>query len=226
MTSKPLISIIIPTYNRADLIGETLDSIVAQTYTHWEALIIDDGSTDTTDAVLERYTQKDSRLRYLERPAHRPKGGNVCRNIGLEEAKGDYIVFFDSDDLMTPNHLQVKVEGMQQHKADFVITKTKNLTEGKPLPKHYYAFDEHAITPHNYIVQNINWLTLDVCVKKELATSIRFNERLQSGQEFNYFSKLISKSDNAVFLAREVSLRRLHSDSIRSKLKNRNKEYF
>jgi len=63
-----------------------------------------------------------------------------------------------------------------------------------------------------------------VCIKRELATSIRFNENLKSGQEYNYFSKLISKSDHAIFIAKEVSLRRIHTESIRSTLKSKNEE--
>lgn len=213
-----LISIIIPTYNREHLIAETLDSILEQTHATWEALIIDDGSTDTTDALLEQYTQKDSRFQYYKRPETSLKGGNVCRNIGLEKARGDYIVFFDSDDLMTVDHLAVKVAAMLKHNCDYCITQTKNMSGNATFPKHYYAFDNFEITAHNYIVQNINWLTLDVCVKSDLAKAVRFNEQLKSGQEYNYFSKLVLKSTNAVFIPEYVSLRRIHDGSIRSNL--------
>ena len=89
-----LISIIIPTYNRAHLIGETLDSVLAQTYPHWECLFIDDGSTDNSIEVIQAYTKQDKRMKLFTRPAHRMKGANACRNIGLENAVGEYIVFF------------------------------------------------------------------------------------------------------------------------------------
>ena len=77
---KPLVSIIIPTYNRAHLIAETLDSIIAQTYTNWECIVVDDGSTDPTDELMETYCKKDSRFQYYHRPKNRPKGANACRN--------------------------------------------------------------------------------------------------------------------------------------------------
>ena len=86
MTSQPLVSIIIPTFNRAHLIGETLDSILAQTYTHWECLITDDGSTDNSIEIIQEYVTKDTRFKLFTRPANRPKGANACRNIGLEKA--------------------------------------------------------------------------------------------------------------------------------------------
>lgn len=97
---KPLISIIIPTYNRAHLIGETLDSILSQTYANWECIIVDDGSTDNTSAVLEGYL-KDKRFNFFNRENNRKKGPSSCRNIGIENATGNLIMFLDSDDLIT-----------------------------------------------------------------------------------------------------------------------------
>lgn len=214
----PLISIIIPTYNRAHLIGETLDSILAQTYTNWECLITDDGSTDNSIAVIQEYVNKDTRFKLFTRPANRPKGANACRNIGLENAVGEYIVFFDSDDLMTPDHLQVKIDGMLTNQCDYVITRTKFFNVDKPLGANNYRFNQYELTPYNYISQAVNWLTYDVCLKSEIAKKLNFNEALQSGQEFNYFSKLVYISTNYKFIDQVVSLRRYHTDSIRSKL--------
>src|SRR5690554_8063110 len=112
---QPLISIIIPTFNRAHLIGETLDSILAQTYQNWECVVVDDGSTDNTDEVMAAYMAKDARFQYHHRPPEKTKGANACRNAGLDLAAGEYIVFFDSDDLMTPDHLKVKISAIQAH---------------------------------------------------------------------------------------------------------------
>ena len=77
-----LVSIIIPTYNREHLIGETLNSIIAQTHTNWECIVVDDGSTDNTEEVLKNYKEKDKRFIFLKRPDNLPKGANTCRNIG------------------------------------------------------------------------------------------------------------------------------------------------
>src|SRR5690606_29154155 len=85
------------------------------------------------------------------------------------------------------------------------------------------------ITAFNYVTQKINWLTLDVCLKSSLAQSISFNENLQSGQEYNYYCKLVHKSIHAVFIDKIVSLRRHHDSSIRANLKTTrqiNKSYF
>lgn len=216
--AKEFVSIIIPAFNRAHLIGETLDSIIAQSYINWECLVVDDGSTDTTVSVIEEYVENDSRIKLFKRPDSKPKGANACRNIGLNEAEGDYIVFFDSDDLMTENHLEVKVIGMREFDCDYVITKTQYFNYNNDGINKYYQFDKFPITPYNYVSQKINWLTYDICLKASLAKSISFNENLQSGQEYNYFSKLVHISTNGEFIDQVVTLRRHHDDSIRSLL--------
>ena len=81
---KPLLSIIIPTYNRAHLIEATLDSIKSQDFDDWECIVVDDGSTDNTPIVLANYVKEDGRFRYLHRPKNRKKGPNSCRNFGFE----------------------------------------------------------------------------------------------------------------------------------------------
>lgn len=89
---EPLVSIIIPTYNRAHLIGETLDSVLAQTYENWECIVVDDGSTDHTDEVMAEYCAKDSRFRYFHRPDTHKPGGNGARNYGFLMSRGEFVV--------------------------------------------------------------------------------------------------------------------------------------
>lgn len=220
---RDLVSIIIPIYNRAHLIGETLDSVLAQTYANWECIIVDDGSTDGTVKVLNNYSAKDTRFQLYHRSVDKPKGANSCRNIGLENAIGKYVVFFDSDDIMTPNHIQVKISVIEKNELDYVITRTKFFNTDLDYINKYYQFDKYEITPYNYVSQIINWLTYDIIIKTDLAKCIQFNEDLHSGQEYNYFSKLVHYSCNAIFVNKIVTLRRYHEDSIRSRLKKNNK---
>ena len=115
MLEQPLVSIIIPTYNRAHLIGETLDSVLAQTYQNWECLVVDDGSTDGTKSVISQYITNDGRIKFFKRPENKPKGANACRNIGLNEAQGKYIVFFDSDDLMYIDFIEKQAKTLKDN---------------------------------------------------------------------------------------------------------------
>ena len=92
---QPLISIIIPTYNRAHLISETLESILAQTYTNWECIIVDDASTDNTVEIIDKFIKKDNRFTLYIRPNDLPKGASSCRNLGIKNNNGKYVLFSD-----------------------------------------------------------------------------------------------------------------------------------
>ena len=121
-----MISIIIPIYNREHLIEETIKSINAQTYTNWECIIVDDGSTDNTIAITKTLIKSDVRFQFFERPADFEKGPSSCRNYAITKMKGDYIQFFDSDDVMHPEHLQKKMEAIKDN--DFVVCKLQEFS--------------------------------------------------------------------------------------------------
>lgn len=99
----PLVSVVIPTYNRAALLCEAVDSVLQQTYRNIEVIVVDDGSTDDTRAVMEKYGDK---VRYSRRPN---AGVNAARNLGFKQARGEYIALLDSDDLWAPYKLDLQV---------------------------------------------------------------------------------------------------------------------
>lgn len=118
---NPVVSIITPSFNRANIIHETADSIFKQSYPHWEWVITDDGSTDNSWELLQQYAAKDQRVKIFNRNRE-PKGACVCRNISVENCTGDYVLFLDTDDLMTSFCLQQRVDTILQYPAaDFVI---------------------------------------------------------------------------------------------------------
>lgn len=105
----PLVSVVIPTFNRSDLLPDAIDSVVDQTYRNWELIIVDDGSTDDTEQVVNSYS--DSRVRYTENTGSKGPGG--ARNTGVRKAKGGYIAFLDSDDVWTSGKLRAQVDCME-----------------------------------------------------------------------------------------------------------------
>lgn len=140
---EPQLSIIIPVYNRAKVLIETLQSIREQTFTAFECLVVDDGSTDGTIELVREWTQQDDRFVLLQRPEDLPKGANSCRNLGFSKAQGHYVNWFDSDDLMVAEHYQEKVNMLLAHPTlDAVVsglyyfdetgTKKKNPNNGLP----------------------------------------------------------------------------------------------
>ena len=100
------VSIIVPIYNRYELISYTLESILKQGFVNWECILVDDYSTDQTVNILNDYAQKDIRFKVIANQSK--KGSQGSRNTGLQQATGDLIVFFDSDNIMYPNHLEKK----------------------------------------------------------------------------------------------------------------------
>lgn len=117
-----LVSIIIPVYNRANIIAETLESVINQTYENWECIIVDDGSTDNTVAVLNTYSEKDSRIKVYTRPFVKRKGASSCRNYGFYKSKGSFIQYLDSDDLISENKLEVQVGLLENSSHDVFCT--------------------------------------------------------------------------------------------------------
>jgi glycosyltransferase involved in cell wall biosynthesis len=118
---RPVVSIIIPSFNRAELIAETLDSVRRQTFADWEAIVVDDGSTDATLEIASRCEAREPRIRVLSRNRE-PKGAAACRNIGLAAARGDYVIFLDSDDMLAPDCLKQRTRVMSENSgADFAV---------------------------------------------------------------------------------------------------------
>ncbi|MBO0357370.1 glycosyltransferase [Hymenobacter sp. BT186] len=125
-----LVSIIIPCYNYGWLLPETLDSVLTQTYPHWECIIIDDGSTDNSRAVGEEYQARDTRFRYIYQEN---KGMSAARNTGVAAAKGQYIQFLDSDDLLVPRKLETQVLLLEAHpEVDIVYGDVRCFRQGQP----------------------------------------------------------------------------------------------
>ena len=115
------VSIITPSFNRADVISETAQSIFNQTYKNWEWVITDDGSTDESMKILQQYAAADNRVKLFERKRE-PKGACTCRNISIENSTGDYLLFLDSDDLLASFCLQQRVNTMHENPdCDFAI---------------------------------------------------------------------------------------------------------
>lgn len=117
---KYLISVVVPCFNYAHFLPETLDSLLAQTYRNWECIIVDDGSTDNTKEVAEEYAEKDKRFRYIYQEN---KNAPSARNNGIRNAKGDFIQFLDSDDFITEDKFLVQVSAYEKNRdADIIYS--------------------------------------------------------------------------------------------------------
>lgn len=108
------LSVVVPCYNSNKYIKELIECFLRQTFSDWEAIIVDDGSTDNTLDILHEFAKADDRIKVVERNRN-PKGGDTCRNIGMELASGEYLIIFDSDDIITDNCFEKRVNFMEQN---------------------------------------------------------------------------------------------------------------
>ena len=116
---KPVFSIVIPTYNRANVIIRTLDSVLAQTYQDWECLIVDDFSSDNTKEVISKYCKKDKRFRYFVNEGM--KGAQGARNTGITHSEGKFVSFLDSDDTWENEMLSYQLQAYQNDENVYCV---------------------------------------------------------------------------------------------------------
>ena len=140
--SRPLVSVVVPTYNYGRFIGETLESLRAQTYAEWECIAVDDGSTDDTEDVVARAAERDPRVRYLRQPNQLQA---VAKNTGIKEARGRYLQFLDADDLLEPRKLERQVEFLEANPAaDIVYGGARYFHTERPDERLYGMFGEQV----------------------------------------------------------------------------------
>lgn len=220
------VSIIIPVYNRADYIGETLDSIIAQTYRQWECIVVDDGSTDHIEEIMDFYCGRDSRIYFHTRPPHLPKGANACRNYGFAVSKGKYINWFDSDDIMLPDFLGKKL-GSFSGDIDMVICKGYYTSEELEIESETQLIMDRELFK-SFLLWESHLLTPCILFKRSFLENIKkFDPNIHKAQEAEFFSRLFFKLpvDTYQILQEPLFLYRLHIGSSTIKNKDYIKEY-
>ncbi|NSL52731.1 glycosyltransferase family 2 protein [Calidifontibacillus erzurumensis] len=190
---KPLISVIIPVYNRESKIHIALDSLINQTFQDFEVVIVDDGSVDRTAQVIEKYTNTDSRFKYIYQ---KNAGVSSARNKGIEKAKGNYISFLDSDDYYDSTFLEKMYSKISEKKADVCYCSFYNVTAKGKSPS-ITVFKEGDILI-DYILENVKINTNCWLIKKKLLhlNDLHFPTNVSWGEDVEFFSEVLSKTKN------------------------------
>lgn len=152
-TMRPLVSVITPAYNAERYIGDAIRSVLAQTYTDWEMIIVDDGSTDRTCAIIESYAARDPRISLVRLKEN--SGPAVARNAAMARAQGRYLAFLDADDEWLPEKLAKQLRFMQERQIAFSFTKyvkvKENHTGTHSVVKIPDCVDYKRLLKHNVI---------------------------------------------------------------------------
>lgn len=189
--NSPLVSIIIPVFNRADFLGETLNSVCNQTYDNWECIVIDDGSTDNSLKVAKEYHQKDSRIRSQKRESEYKPGGCGARNNGADKSRGEYLIFLDSDDLLLEECVAQRIDCLTTEGAyDMLIFPTgtfkKKLGDSNTIWNiPFQSSENHLSLVRRFINQDMPWQTGGVLWRKFFFEKVgKWNETLKVWQDW------------------------------------------
>ena len=218
---QPLISIIVPVYNAEQYLDKCVDSIVNQTYTNLEIILVDDGSPDNCGAICDEYAKKDSRIKVI----HKSNGGlSSARNAGLDNSTGEYIGFIDSDDVIEPEMYEKMLKNIQNTNADVCMCGCKIINEqGELLLEDNFSNKVYNID--EIIEEIILPLKTSVCdklYKKELIGLIRFLQGRIHGEDLLFSLNLLA-NDLSISAIRGAYYRYIkHPSSITtSKFSNR-----
>ena len=183
---KSKFSIILPTYNRSTFLPKALESVINQTYTNWELIIIDDGSTDNTKEIVEAFLKENNKIRYIyQENAER----SAARNNGISNAKGNYICFLDSDDYYHESHLQNFVDLIKKHKeSEALYFSGVSLNN---FNKTEFKYNESYKTNQEFFFLNTIG-TPRACISKSLLNKEKFNKKIRIGEDRELWLRLVN----------------------------------
>jgi GalNAc5-diNAcBac-PP-undecaprenol beta-1,3-glucosyltransferase len=189
-------SIIIPAYNRAQLLTETINSALNQSYTHFEVIVVDDGSTDNTGQVIKEVFGADSRVKYFYKQNEERA---AARNFGLKQAKGDFAVFFDSDDWMKPHYLETMNRAILEEPSVFLVA-------GK------YDYDNKGKTENHPVLKNLKegWYDRQLFLKGNLL-ACNYCIRIKD-HSFSFFpeNRTLASMEDWLFLLSNLEQKRIY----------------
>ncbi|RKS45140.1 glycosyltransferase involved in cell wall biosynthesis [Gillisia mitskevichiae] len=223
----PKVTIIMATYNRAHLLVEALESIVVQSFKNWECLIIDDGSLDNTSDVVTHFMDKDERFKYLPRSKDYIKGLPGCRNQGLDLAKGDYIIFFDDDDIVHPDNLKICTKLLFDKELYFCRYdkepffgewKSDTLKSDSGFTSKFVDLNDIE----NMVIGKLPFASCTVLWKRNCFEDQRFNEGLLYAEEWECYSRILSTGIKGISIDKVLYYNRKHPCSNTGEFYNNN----
>ncbi|MFW9989368.1 MAG: glycosyltransferase family 2 protein [Candidatus Odinarchaeota archaeon] len=207
---NPLVSVIIPTYNRATLVREAIHSVVNQSYKNFEILVVDDGSSDNTKGIVQDIAKKDLRIKYIwQKHSGTPA---VTRNRGIKASIGDLIAFLDSDDIWFSKKLEKQIKAFQRNPKMLVIASNSvYFSKEKKIIPTILFLNEVKLSFRNILRMNPLSIS-DVLVKREIFDSIGyFNESIVKMVDYEFWLRLLSQKDSSILIIKDIlSKIRLH----------------
>ncbi|MCL2261253.1 MAG: glycosyltransferase [Fibromonadales bacterium] len=211
---KGLISVIVPIYNSEIYLRECLDSLLAQTFKNWEAILVNDGSTDGCEKIINEYMERDSRFKTI----HKENGGLLlARKTGLENSRGEYIANLDSDDTYEQNFLEKMLKKITETNVDFVWSKISGVNDNS------YNWSENKVENalSIYDLEGIRAFLWNKLIKRNIYEKVKFiNKHIVWGEDPIQTIQIIYHSNNAAFVSETFYNYRIDSTVSTSKTTN------
>jgi glycosyltransferase involved in cell wall biosynthesis len=186
---SPFFTVIIPTYNRSKAVVDAVKSVLDQTYTDFEVIVVDDGSTDETAEFLRRLSKEDDRIIYVYQENQER---SAARNNGIEHSKGKFICFLDSDDQYEPDHLSSFFAILKRNKFKpalyYCLGKSIVNGEKQIIKSAAYPVEQDAL---EFVLTETTIGTVFVCLNKEILEKYRFNEAISIGEDRELWSRIL-----------------------------------
>ena len=186
--NNPLVSVVVPVFNREAILAETVNSVLDQQNANIELLLIDDGSTDRSLEISKQFAEHDPRVKVIPR-IHHKKGAPVCRNIGLDAAQGQYIIFLDSDDLLATDAIEKRMAAISKDPAlDFIVNPSVFFSvEISDANTWWNVFDDRSDLDR-FLLQDVVWQTAGPTWNRSflLNNNLRFNEEAETSQDWEF----------------------------------------
>lgn len=193
---KQKISVVVPAYNAEKSLERTVDSVLKQTYSNFEILIINDGSTDSTDSIIKKLEKKDSRIRSF----NKENGGvSSARNVGIENSTGDYIAFLDSDDYYDPMFLEKVFDPSKDVCFSFYNVKNVDtVTKAKTIHQHLLLPSTPQKLVSKYLARKVLIHTSNWIVSRDVIQgfNLKFEKGLNWSEDILFFSQILLVSEN------------------------------
>jgi len=226
------ISVVVASYNYANYIEETIQSVINQTYSDWELIIVDDGSTDNSVEIINKYCNQDNRIRLYTHPNHENKGLKETLLLGISKSTSDWVAFLESDDMWREDYLEKKVEIANKYpEVGFIFNSVEYIGSQRRVKDYYYAFKDRLdqlseLTYPRSMFKDLNVsnkiLTFSsVMVKKNLLKKEYFNTPVDKLLDWYLYINILF--DTLVYYLNEkITVWRVHEGSyISNKAKSR-----
>jgi glycosyltransferase involved in cell wall biosynthesis len=209
-----LVSIIIPVYNQEKYLKETLQSVINQSFSNWECILINDGSVDDSVAIINEYLTQDNRFHFIN---SENKGVSNARNLALQQVKGDYILFLDGDDLIHPEKIAQAISNFQKNSDLSIVFNTTSYFQDTIENKLYDIKIDAELLNFNdlllYWGEKIIIPIHSAIIKRSLLDGIEFNTNLTAQEDWLVWLRLFQKNPKVLVLDAVLSFYRKHNTS-------------